>query len=186
MYDIYYRVQFIDGDNKVRNTQWILNGQPAIDPVENGLINIPTKTSDVQFNYVYSHWTEDFSVITAPLDVHAEFTNFLRDYPVYFYNGAECIQETRESYGTFASYHGDESQIKKKIGGEESDYYEFAYWSPSISEPITGPTTFHAEFVFDGYIEDSWAEIATNVANGNLDAYGYGGKKTTTITYHHT
>lgn len=185
MYDTYYRVQYFDGDGKVRNTQWILNGQSAVDPVENGLINIPTKTSDVQFNYVYSKWIEDFSVITSPLEVHAEFTNFLRDYPVYFYNGAECIQETREYYGTFASYHGDETQIKKKIGGEESPYYEFAYWSPSISEPIVGPTKFYAEFVFDGYIKDSWSEIATNVANGNLDTYGYGGKKTTEISYYH-
>ena len=185
MYNIYYKVQFIDGDNKVRNTQWVLKGDAAIDPSENGLISIPTKTSDVQFNYVYSHWTEDFSVINGPLDVHAEFTSFLRDYPVYFYNGGECIQETREYYGSFASYHGDETLIKKKIGDEISDYYEFAYWSPSISEPIVGPTKFYAEFVFDGYIEDSWTEIASNVASGNVDKYGYGGKKVAEIAYTH-
>ena len=185
MYDIYYRVQFIDGDNKVRNTQWILKGQSALDPTENGMIAIPTKTSDVQYNYVYSHWAEDFSVINGPLDVHAEFTSFLRDYPVYFYNGAECIQETREYYGSYATYNGDETQIKKKIGDEISEYYEFASWSPSLSEPIVGPTKFYAEFVFDGYIEDSWTDIATNVANGNLDNYGYGGKKVTEITYKH-
>ena len=186
MYNIYYRVQFIDGNGKIRNEQWILNGTAASDPVETGIIAIPQKDSDVQFNYVYSNWAEDFSVITGPLTVHAEFTNFLRDYPVYFYNGAECIQETREYYGTYASYHGDETAIKKKIGGEESDYYEFAYWSPSISEPIVGPTKFYAEFVFDGYIDDSWSEIAANVASGNLDNYGYGGKKVTEISYYHT
>jgi hypothetical protein len=91
MYDTYYRVQFIDGNGKIRNEQWILDGAAASDPVETGIITIPQKDSDVQFNYVYSNWTEDFSVITGPLAVHAEFTNFLRDYPVYFYNGAECI-----------------------------------------------------------------------------------------------
>jgi hypothetical protein len=185
MYNTYYRVQFIDGDNKVRNTQWVLKGDAAIDPSENGLMPIPTKTSDVQFNYVYSNWAEDFSVINGPLDVHAEFTSFLRDYPVYFYNGGECIQETREYYGSFASYHGDETLIKKKIGDEISDYYEFAYWSPSISEPIVGPTKFYAEFIFDGYIEDSWAEIASNVASGNIDKYGYGGKKVVEFAYSH-
>lgn len=183
MYDVYYKVQFIDGDEKILNTQWILKGQGAIDPAENGMINIPTKTSDVQYNYVYSKWTEDFSAIDGPLDVHAEFTSFLRDYPVYFYNGSECIQETREYYGTYAEYYGDESQIKKKIGGEESEYYEFAYWSPSISEPITGTTYFYAQYVFDGYIEDSWSEIAENVAMGNSDKYGYGGKKIAEINY---
>ena len=185
MYDIYYRVQFFDGDGNVRNTQWVHEGDAAVDPVEQGLTTIPTKTSDVQYNYVYSNWAEDFSVINAPLGVHAEFTNFLRDYPVYFYNGPECIQETREYYGTFAQYHGDETLIKKKIGGEESPYYEFAYWSPSISEPIVGATRFDAQFVFDGFIKDSWTEIAQNVASGNLDNYGYGGKKTTEISYYH-
>ena len=34
---IHYRVQFIDGDNKVRNTQGS-KGVAAIDPSENGLI----------------------------------------------------------------------------------------------------------------------------------------------------
>ena len=183
MYKTYYRVQFLDGNGKVINSQWILKGESAIDPVENGMCNIPIKTSDVQFHYVYSHWGDNFDVVNEPIDIHAEFTNYLRDYPVYFYNGPECIQETREYYGTFAQYHGDETQIKKKIGGEESNYYEFAYWSPSISKPIAGPTYFYAQYVFDGYIEDSWTEIAQNVAAGDTDKYGYGGKKIAEINY---
>lgn len=183
MYNVYYRVQFLDGDDKIVNTQWVLKDQAAIDPVGSGEIGVPNKTSDVQYHYVYSHWAENFDKVEAPMDIHAEFTNYLRDYPVYFYNDSECIQETREYYGTYAQYNGDETLIKKKIGGVESDYYEFAYWSPSISEPIVGPTYFYAQYVFDGYIEDSWSEIAQNIAAGNLDNYGYGGKKTTEITY---
>ena len=183
MYDTYYLVRFLDGDEKIVNQQWILKDTGAIDPVGSGEIQIPTKTSDAQYNYVYSNWKEDFSMIVEPIDIHAEFTNYLRDYPVYFFNDSECIQETREYYGTFAQYNGDETQIKKKIGGVESEYYEFAYWSPSISEPIVGPTYFYAQYVFDGYIEDSWPEIIQNVANGNVDKYGFGGKKTTSISY---
>ena len=182
-YDTFYRVRFLDGDGKVVNSQWVLRDTSAIDPVGSGEIQIPTKTSDAQFNYVYSNWNEDFSSVVESMDIHAEFTNYLRDYPVYFYNGTECIQESREYYGTFAKYNGDETLIKKKIGGVESDYYEFAYWSPSISEPIVGPTYFYAQYVFDGYIEDSWTDIINNVANGNVDNYGYGGKKTDTISY---
>ena len=183
MYKTLYRVQFMDGNGKLNHEQWILKGEGALDPVEKGLSSIPQKDSDVQFNYVYSNWAEDFSVVNSPMIIHAEFTNYLRDYPVYFYNGNECIQETREYYGTYAEYHGDETLIKKKIGGEESPYYEFAYWSPSISEPITGATKFYAQYVFDGFITDSWSEISQNVANGNVENYGYGGKKTTEITY---
>ena len=46
LYDTYYRVQFVDGDNKVVNTQWIINGGAATDPVADKTIKIPTKTSD--------------------------------------------------------------------------------------------------------------------------------------------
>jgi hypothetical protein len=183
LYDTYYLVRFLDGDGRVVNEQWIKKGEAAEDPVGTGIIQIPTKTSDAQFHYVYSAWADSFEVIEEPTDIHAAFTNYLRDYPVYFYNGNECIQETREYYGSYAQYNGDETQIKKKIGGEESEYYEFAYWSPSISEPIVGTTYFYAQYVFDGYLEDSWEEIAENVKNGNSDKYGYGGKKTTTIEY---
>jgi len=85
-------------------TAWVVKGEGAIDPVASGEINIPTKTSDAQFHYVYSNWQDDFSEINNSTIVHAEFTNYLRDYPVYFYNGSECIQETREYYGTYAEY----------------------------------------------------------------------------------
>jgi len=183
LYATEFRIQFLDGDNNVVNTQWIIAGESAIDPVENGLINIPVKSSDVQYNYVYAHWNETFTEIVSPMNVTPYFTAFLRDYPVYFYNGDEKLQESRVYYGNFAVYEGEESEIKKKIGGVPSDYYEFASWSPSLSEPVTGTTYFYAQYVFDGYIEDSWETIITNVSTGNSDAYGFGGKKKINLIY---
>lgn len=182
-YNTNYRVRFFDGNNKIVYSEWILENTSADDPVTMGKIQIPEKESTEQYNYVYSAWEQDFSNITAPLDVYAVYTSFLRDYPVYFYNGNAQLQYSRVYYGTHAKFEGDEANIKKIVGGEVSDYYEFAKWSPSISEPITGPTTFKAEFMFDGYINDSWETIAANVAAGNKDAYGYGGRKVDTIEY---
>lgn len=182
-YSVQYLVQFLDGNSKKVYSDWFLKNSAAIDPVAQGIIEIPTKASDAQYNYVYNGWQEDFSNITAPLTVNAIFTNELRDYPVYFYNGNILLQETREYYGTYATYNGDEALIKKYVGGEPSEYYEFAQWSPSISEPITGYTVFQAEFVFDGYIDDTWEEIIENVNNGNSNIYGYGGRKVDEITY---
>jgi hypothetical protein len=49
----------------------------------------------------------------------------------------------------------------------------------TLSDPIYGVTYFYAEYVFDGYIEDDWSTIIASSA----DAYGYGGKKKTTINY---
>jgi hypothetical protein len=118
------------------------------------------------------------------MDIYSIYSETLRDYPVYFYNGEAQLQYSRVYYGTYAEYEGDETMIKKIIGGEPSNYYEFAKWVPSLSEPITGPMTFKAEFNFDGYIDEEWSTIASNVALGNKEAYGYGGKKIETITYH--
>ena len=56
-------------------------------------------------------------------------------------------------------------------------YYEFATWSRNTELPITGTTFIYAEFVFNGYIEDSWEQIIENIKNGNIDAYGLGGRK---------
>ena len=194
LYNTEYLVKFLDGDSNSVYEEWVLEGTAAIDPVASGQIRIPTKEADAQFEYVYSGWDKEFNEILEPMIINAAFTNYLRDYPVYFYNGNELLQETREYYGTTASYHGDESAIKKLVGGEPSDYYEFAYWrrSPSsyideegntieltLSDPIKDTTYFYAEYVFDGYIEDDW----TTIINDENDTYGYGGRKVSTIEY---
>ena len=183
MYKTLYRVLFIDGNDNIINEQWVIKGEDAVDPFTSGQCQIPTKDSDVQYHYTYSNWKENFENINEPREIHAEFTNYLREYHVYFYNGTELIQESKVYYGNYPYFEGDESTIKKKIGDEESPYYEFAYWSPSISEPIVGTTFFYAQYVFDGYIKDEWGQIIENVNNGNIGDYGYGGKKTTTISY---
>ena len=187
IYDIQYRVQFVDGNNNIVNTQWITKGENAVDPIVEGLIvGLPSKSSDAQFNYVYAQWDKEFTNITSPLDVYAEFSSFLRDYEVRYYNGDVLLDTRREYYGTTSIYGKDESVIKKIIGGEESPYYEFAYWALANGEsgnPIIRDTDFYAQFVFDGYIEDDWNTIATNVAIGKTDTYGYGGKKTIEFSY---
>ena len=182
MYDIQYRVQFFDGDNKVVNTQWIVAGQPAIDPVEEELITLPTKTSTAEFNYIFAKWDSHFDNITAPKSVKAVFSEFLRSYNVYFYNGDMLLYTTEVDYGACPEYEGTKD-IKKIINGIPSEYYEFSKWSPGLTEPIEGETYYYAQFSFFGYIEDDWRTIVSNVANGDIDLYGYAGRKKQTITY---
>lgn len=183
MYDTEYAVHFLDGDNNIVNSQWVKEGDSAVDPLDYFNMDIPTKTSTAQFNFVFDKWITDYSVITAPLYVESTYSEFLRDYPVYFYNDNMLLQETIEPYGSYPVYRGNEEEIQKYLGGVPSDYYEFAHWSPSLSEPITGETKYYAQFAFNGYISDDWNTIAENVKNGNVDNYGYGGKKLTELAY---
>ena len=183
LYDTEYRVQFFNGDDEVVYTEWVLEGSGAEDPVTMSYISVPTKTSTTQYNFNFASWDKEFNNITAPLDVYPIFDNRLRQYPVYFYNGDVLLQESLEYYGTYAEYRGDTSEIKRMLGGQPSNYFEFAYWAPNFDQPITGVTSFYAEFVFDGYLEDSWETIVNNISAGNIEPYGLGGIKTSEITY---
>lgn len=183
MYNIEYLVQFLDGDDKKVYEEWVLDGHEAQDPVLMSYISVPTKTSTVQYDFNYSSWDTDFTAIHSPLDVHAIFDSRLRQYPVRFFNGGVLLQETEEYYGTYAEYYGNTDEIQKILGGVPSKYYEFAYWSPNFDQPIVGVTEYHAEFLFDGYLDDSWETIVSDIQSGYTEPYGLGGIKTSTITY---
>lgn len=176
-YDSTYRVQFRNNNEEVLNEQWIKEGNAAVDPVEEKLISKPTKDSTEKFVYTYKNWDKDFTNVTSPLILYPVFTAELRKYWVYFMNGAIKLYEEQVPYGQLANYPLNTNDIKKLVAGEESPYYEFATWSRDTELPITGTTFIYAEFVFNGYIEDSWEQIIENIKNGNIDAYGLGGRK---------
>ena len=119
-------------------------GDAADDPVLSGEAGAPTKMSDSQYIYAWIGWDAEFDNIIAPLDVHATFHQILRQYNVRFKISGMIIQDTLEYYGTYATFNGDETAIKKIINGTPSDYYEFAGWSPDLSIPVTGPTEYYA------------------------------------------
>jgi hypothetical protein len=46
LYNTEYLVKFLDGNNKTVYEEWVLEGVAAVDPVGNGIIDIPTKEAD--------------------------------------------------------------------------------------------------------------------------------------------
>lgn len=181
-YDGSFRVDFCDLEGNILNSQWVAQGNDAIEPVSGGLIYAPTKESTAQYNYEFSGWDRSFINIEEPLVLKPLFEAILRSYRVFFMNDSTVLQECVVLYGGYATFTGDTTAIKKIIGGEESIYYEFSGWSPSPDEPILGNTWFYAQFVFDGYIDDDWATIAAAAATGDVSAYGIGGRKILTYT----
>ena len=179
-----YRVRFYDLENNLvgNEEQWVTEGESAIDPVKNGAAP-PKKPSSDQYDYFFSGWDKDFTNIDGTnLVFYPVFREELRSYLVTFLNDEEILQESKVFYGDTAIFTGDTESIKKKIGGEPSPYYEFIGWDRDPAEPIIGITYFYAQFAFDGYIEDSWEEIAANCKAGNIDKYGLGGRKQITYT----
>lgn len=176
-YNSRYRVDFCDLNGEILDSQWVDEGKDAVEPVQNGIINAPKKPSTAQYDYEFSGWDRSFLAVQGPLTLKPLFNNILRSYKVFFMNDSLVIQESLVLYGTAPSFTGDTAAIKKIIGGEESIYYEFIGWSPNPDEPITGNTWYYAQFLFDGYINDSWSTIAAACASGDVSAYGLGGRK---------
>ena len=177
-----YRVDFCALDESIIDSQWIVEGGAASDPVLAGKVQKPTKPSTAQYSYEYTGWDRDFSSITTPLVLKPAFEEILRSYRVFFYNDQTLLQESVVFYGSCATYVGDTTEIYKYIGDEVSTYYEFTGWSPNPDEPITGVTYYYAQFAFDGYIEDDWSTIAAAAASGDISAYSLGGRKVMTYT----
>lgn len=179
-YEYTYRVLFVD-DNGIpyeKATQWIKNGESAKEPVEAGLISVPTRVPTQESTYNWIGWDYDFSVITAPSIFKPEFNPTPQIYNVWFFNDSEELENIKVAYGSYATYPGDINAIVKKINGVESPYYTCIGWDKNPeTTPIIGNTYFYAQFFFDGYITDSWQQIAEAAAEGNIEKYGLGGRK---------
>lgn len=183
-YDSTYLCRFYDytGEN-VLYSKWVAEGGTVDDPVLTSMILTPTKPDTEKYTYTYTGWDQPLTDVSGPMNYKPLFDESLRSFAVFFMNGSEQLQRSNVLYGNYATYFGDESEIKKTIDGEPSDYYEFQQWSPSPAEtPITTTQYFYAKFAFDGYIEDDWDTIAANCASGNTEAYGLGGRKTLEVT----
>lgn len=180
----FYRHELDYSNNEIGSQQWIKEYEGAKEPVNAGYMTTPRKDSTASHSYKFVGWHPDYSYIDGSVyDFYPVFEAELRSYPVYFYNDSIKLQEGRVYYGDTAVFTGNDEEIYKYIGGEASPYYEFTGWSPDPSEPITGPTTFYAQFAFDGYIEDSWEQIIQACKNGDISKYGLGGRKKLNFTF---
>lgn len=172
-----HRVDFCNENGDILNTQFIKHGEAATDPVAAGLIEAPTKETDDQYEYFFSGWDGNLETIIASTVFKPVFEKVSNTYTVRFYNDDKLLETKKVTHGEVATYSGNTSAIKKIIDGKEDLNYEFLDWAPSIAEPITKDTDFKAQFVFTGYIVDSWEEILQAAANGETGSYGIGGRK---------
>ena len=182
-----YMVTFHDANEKVIYQEWVEEGGNASDPIANGLVATPTKTSTAKYDYHYSHWTPELTDIQQPTFCYPVFEEKLRTYWVYFTDESKMDGHIYGScevfYGGKPVFPGDPNDVVKYINGEPIDYYEFSGWSENINEPVTGLTFIIAQFTFNGYIEDSWEQIINACRAGNIEKYGLGARKKLAFNY---
>lgn len=182
-----YMATFYNDAEEVIYQEWVEEGADVADPVEAGLVAVPSRSSTEKYDYYYSHWTPNLTNIQAPTYFYPVFEEKLRTYWVYFTDEGKATGHIYGScqvyYGGKAVFPGDANEVKKYINGEPSEYYEFIGWSDNIDEEVTDLTYIVAQFNFVGYIEDSWETIIAACQSGDVSNYSLGARKLLTFEY---
>ena len=132
------------------HTQWVQEKLDCPDPVAEDYIDTPTKASTDQYSYAFAGWDKSLARVTAPLTVNATYTETVRTYTVYFYNGDALLQTVRNvPYGGSTTYTGTTPSK-----GED---YEFLGWSPAPVN-ITGDTYCYSQFRYSGMFSIKFVE----------------------------
>lgn len=146
-----YKVVFINDDaqNTELNIQYVDKGGDAIDPIENGLISIPTKESTISTNFTFTGWDDTFTNIFSDKTIKATYTETSREYTIQFVSKGLKLQETKALYGTTVYYTGDMPVYTAEEAAYK--YYLFKGWDKSGY--IDGDKTVNAVFEVCEYSE---------------------------------
>lgn len=136
---------FYDWDGTtVLDTQSVLNGESAVDPVTAGRIPTPTREQTAQYTYKWNGWSDVLSNVTADRSVTAAYSETVRTYTVTFYNGTTAVQAVKNvAYGGSASYTGGDLT---KLDVSNPENYLHTGWSPKPTK-ITGDTDCYAVYL---------------------------------------
>lgn len=165
-----------DGTEELHRTT-VYNSGNAPDIVDDGTIEMPTKTSTAQYHFTFGGWStkpnsdvEANALVGVSTDrtVYVAFNKHIRSYTVRFYNSGILLQTSTVEYGKPAVYDG-ETPIKQ--GTSIADMYIFDGWYPSCDN-IVGDLDCYAQYRFD----------ATNLYKFVLDDFQYTMTNTIAIT----
>ena len=136
-----HKVRYYDSDGTFLSAEDVKDGTNA-----QGFT--PTKASTAQYNYTFMGWsttkgstiaeTGVLNDITADKSLYAVFSQSLRTFTVYFYNGSTLLQTAENvQYGGTATYTGE---------APTKDGFTFSGWQPS-NVNVTADTSCYAQFV---------------------------------------
>lgn len=102
----------------------------------------PEKAADSMFNYHFKGWDKSLTTIKEDTVIHAEYEKEALSFQVSFQVDDVTLQTESVTYGKLAL--APAVPIEKE--DDDTYHYTFTGWEPSLSIPITTPTTFVATF----------------------------------------
>ena len=156
-------------------TQWIVEGEDAIDPIENGDIEAPTKSGTEDMYYTFLKWNNLPTNITAITKVYAEYTP---TWAVRFYNDGVVVNTQWIQNGGFAVDPVKAGYIETPTRISTAQYnYTFTGWEGDYTN-ITAATVVNAVYSSTVrrynvyfYNEDTLLQTVENVLYGSSATY---------------
>ena len=119
-------------------------------------------TSDAQYTYTFSGWTNAPETVTGDVTVTANFTRAINKYTITFKNGEDVLQSTEVEYGATPAYNG--ATPTKAATAQYT--YSFNGWDAALV-PVTGDATYTATFT------ETLLQAKASVAVGDGEPVGY-------------
>ncbi len=145
--DMYFKVEYRDYNNDLLYTAEVIKGGDAVDPVELGYIEAPSRDDTEDTKFAYAGWGNLPTNIQANTTLIAQYD---KTYAVFFYNNTELLYTDWVASGGNAVYVGEDPTK------EQTQQYTFTFngWSStnggsassSILNNITTPKTVYAAF----------------------------------------
>ena len=132
-------VRFIDWDNSVISTQYVMYGESAKAPSN------PIRSNTAEWKYTFTGWLQDFDNIQSDLDVYADYSQTKQQYTVTFldYYGNKISDVT--------VYYGTTTVVAPKVDAEISvgndNIVSFKEWSTDEYKNVVKDTTVRAKYI---------------------------------------
>ncbi|MBQ2396102.1 MAG: hypothetical protein II304_03540 [Bacteroidales bacterium] len=139
-----YPVTFVDENGEELDVQYVDRGSIAVDPVETGRIETPTKESTIDTVYRYNGWDTSLDIaVIKPLTVTVVYSESVRQYTVQYAIEGKIVQTSVVDVYGEAPYEGD---IPAKTGMEEYFvWYMFSGWDTEATN-VTSDMVINAIF----------------------------------------
>lgn len=103
------------------------------------------RPSDAQYQYAFAGWDRDVETVTADAVYTAVYTQSPRVYTLTweYGNGADSTTSTA---ACGSAPEASAIPENPKMSADEQYTYTFSGWAPSVTEPVTGDTTYTAQY----------------------------------------
>ena len=123
----------------------------------------PWREADAQYNYTFTGWSPELSVVTGNQSYTAQYEATLNQYEIIFLNwDGEVLQSTMVDYGAMPEYFG----VTPTKPEDDQYVYTFSSWEPEITIVVA-----YAEYTAQYDATDKVTTVIENTQSDEVKTY---------------